>query len=475
MKDLAKKSTNALADPQVKPVVDFLKSMGLPSDNIIAESDQRGIITNNLEDYVRDLPIEVKRDARYLSKFVIGAATGLFDYALNAIWNEVVLDLRKKAIAYGVDIFFDAAVGGKRREFFKDENDLGSLKDSVLLDTCKKLELIAPTTYKKLAHILEMRNDIGISHPTNYTINAYELLGWLETCVRDVLNDQPTEAAVQVKAFIANLRKAATPIDQPQLASIQGRISELASHHVASILRTSFGVFVSSGTDPQIRKNIALIAPTLWEHCDDGPKYQLGILLEGYNNNLFTEKYELGGQFFDAVSGNSFRSESERMVKIDALLDDLLAKHNEWDNFHHEPPVANDLASYIQDQNDILPNNVAKLVKIILMCRIGRGVDYCDGISQRARPFYDHMLGQLGDKYAPHILIALTTTEIQMKLEKSICRKHARQALEVVRQSIVVDRLTECMDYLIERIEGTGRCVLDTEFKKLSSGYLKWK
>lgn len=58
-----------------------------------------------------------------------------------------------------------------------------------------------------------MRNDIGISHPTNYTINAFELLGWLQTCIQDVLNDRPTEAALQVQAFIKNLKSHTQPID----------------------------------------------------------------------------------------------------------------------------------------------------------------------------------------------------------------------------------------------------------------------
>jgi hypothetical protein len=69
-------------------------------------------IAQNLPGYLDALPAEVKREARYLSKFVIGAGSGLFDYALiNAIWNEVVIDLRKKASLYGLDIFFDGAVG----------------------------------------------------------------------------------------------------------------------------------------------------------------------------------------------------------------------------------------------------------------------------------------------------------------------------------------------------------------------------
>jgi hypothetical protein len=161
----------------------------------------------------------------------VGAGVGLFDYSLNAIWNEVVLDLRQKAILYGLEIFYDAAVGGGRnRDFYQTEDDLGSLKDSVLLDTSRKLELISDTTYKKLTHILDMRNDIGTSHPSNYTINAFELLGWLQTCVQDVLNDRPTEAALQVQAFIKNLKIHTDPIDSATQKTIERRIAELPSH-----------------------------------------------------------------------------------------------------------------------------------------------------------------------------------------------------------------------------------------------------
>lgn len=475
MSDLLKKKTHAdLVDPQAQMVVDYLEQAGLPFDNIIAEKSEREIIGKNLPAYIESLSGDIKRDARYLSKFVVGAGIGLFDYSLNAIWNEVVLDLRKKAIAYGVDIFFDSAVGGRAREFYTTEDDLASLKDSTLLDTCRKLELISDTTYKKLKHILEMRNDIGISHPTNYTINAFELLGWLQTCIQDVLNDRPTDAALQVQAFIQNLKTYTSPVDSATQQAIQSKVAELASHHLASIIRTTFGIYVSPETDPQVRKNISIIAPSVWANCKDEPKYKLGIILEGYNTNLHKDKYELGEQFFRVVEGNPYRSSSERTVIVDTLLDQLLEKHNGWDNFHHEAPVADSIASYIQDQNDILPNYAEKLAKVVLMCRIGRGVKYCNGVSARGKDYYDHILAILGDKYAPYAMAMLTHYEIQRKLDSSVCRVQAMQALEIVKQSVVNDRIVECLDYLIERIEGTGKCVLDSEFKKLSSNYISW-
>jgi len=477
MTEIVPKNTpTELIDPQAQMVVGFLQQMGLPSDNIIAEQSERAIIGNNLPGYINSLPPDIKRDARYLSKFVVGAGFGLFDYSLNAIWNEVVIDLRKKAITYGIDIFFDSAVGGgKTREFFKTEDDLCSLKDTVLLDTCRKLELISDTTYKKLKHILDMRNDIGISHPTNYSITAFELLGWLQNCIQGVLKDRPTEAALQVQAFINNLKTDVTPIDATTQRTIESRISELQSHHVASILRTTFGIFVSLDTDPQVRKNISVLAPAIWSNCKDEPKYKLGMILEGYNTNLHRDKYKLGEQFFQFVGGNPFRSPGERALIVETLLDQLLEKHNGWDNFHNEAPVADSVASYIQEQSDIFPNNAEKLVKVIMMCRIGRGVSYCDGVSPRGRDYYDNILKKLGDKYSPNAMAILTHYEIQRKLENSVCRAQAKQALEIIKQSVVNERLIECLEYLISKIENNGRCVFDGEFKKISSQYITWQ
>jgi hypothetical protein len=133
-------------------------------------------VATNLSAFLQTLSPEEKRDARCLSKFVGATAVGLFDAALNYVWNEVVLNLRKKVSVYGVELFFDAAVGGKIRDSYKDESDLDGLKDSVLLDTCRKLELISDAVYLKLIHILTMRNEVAASHPNVERIGGFELL-----------------------------------------------------------------------------------------------------------------------------------------------------------------------------------------------------------------------------------------------------------------------------------------------------------
>lgn len=461
-----------LLDPQAQRIVDFLQNIGLPHENIIAAQDQRQIISQNLPQLVESLPTDVKQGARYLSKFVVGAGIGLFDYALNSVWNEVVLDLRKKAIAYSLDIFYDAAVGGTKRGFYESENDLPALSDSVLLDTCRKLELISDTTHKKLKHILDMRNDIGISHPTNYSINAFELLGWLQTCIQDVLNDRPTEAALQVQAFIGNLKTYTQPLDPSNLATIGEKMGELPTRHCGQILRTMFGIFVSVDTDQQVRRNIADLACGAWNASSDDDRYKLGLILEGYNTNLYHEKYEYGQQFFTAVGGNAYRSNSERAIIVDGLIDELLEKHNGWDNFHHEAPVADRISSYINTPQDILPNFASKLVQVILQCRIGRGVRYCNGVSTRGKPYYDRILGLLGDGFVPHVFQALMQYQLQSRLDNPICRGEAVHALEVVKSGVVNQRMQECLSFLIEHLPTTGRIIFDVRFTRMAADYL---
>jgi len=476
MTDIIPKNSNELIDPQAQRLLQFLDEVGLPSENILADVSQRQVIGDNLFNMINGLPQEMKRDARYLSKFVVGAGFGLFDYSLNAIWNEVVLNLRQKAVIYGLDIFYDSAVGGsKAREHYKTEEDLGSIKDSVLLDTCRKLELISNPTYKKLKHILDMRNEIGISHPTNYTINAFELMGWLQTCVHEVLNDNPTEAALQIQSFISNLKSQSVQLESAAVQSISNKFAELPTHLCGSMLRTVFGIYVSNETGPTVRKNISLIASAVWSNCNEDIKYRLGVVLEGYNVNLYQDKYSLGEQFFNLVNGNQYRSNSERTIIVDELITELRDKHNGWDNFHHEAPVAAQVYSYNPAQADVLENLASRLYKTILMCSIGNGVNYCNGVSPGSKQYYDAIISFAGDKYAPHVMASLAEFEIRNRLHSEVCRGNAKAALEILKQNLINQRLIECVDYLISNIESDPNCVNDTHFKRLSSGYINWQ
>jgi hypothetical protein len=251
-------------------------------------------------------------------------------------------------------------------------------------------------------------------------------------------------------------------------------MAELPSHLCGNMLRTVFGIYVAPDTDPGVRKNISLIAPTLWEKSQDEPRYKLGIVLEGYKTNLYRTKYEKGEQFFEIVGGNPYRSPSERAVILNELITDLEDKHKGWDNFYHEPPVVADLCSYISDQSSIFVNLAERLFKTVLICRIGRGVSYNNGVSPRGKPYYDFLLGLAGDMHAPMIMALMTNYEIQGQLGNGIRRIQAKQALESVKKNVINQRIIECLDYLIDNIEKNPACVTNTQFKRLSADYIQW-
>lgn len=87
--------TTELANQMTK-FEELLVSYGLPSENIIAPIDERETIMSALPSFLNKMSSDEKRDAAYLSKFIAGAAIGLFDASLNFVWNEVVVNLRKK-------------------------------------------------------------------------------------------------------------------------------------------------------------------------------------------------------------------------------------------------------------------------------------------------------------------------------------------------------------------------------------------
>ena len=450
----------------------FLDSLGLPKENILAAPSERLVVQTNFPQFVHALPAQVKRESRYLSKFAAASSIGLFDAALNYVWNEVVLNLRKKAVIYGIDLFFDAAVGGKHRDLYQIEDDLTGLKDKVLLDNCSKLELISETIYKKLTHILIMRNDIGASHPNDANINAFELMGWLQTCVQEVIHDMPSEAALQVKAFIENLKNQAAVIDNTSLQHMAHGIKELHTRNCDNILQTIFGMYVGAGANNILKKNISLVALTIWNHSSDNLRFKLGFTLDGYRTNLHNDKLSAGNEFFDFCDGNNYKTIEARVIALDESIDDLLAAHDAWDNFYNEVPHARKILSYISSEADIPQERRDKLIRAMLVWRIGNGVSYCNGISPQGKLVYDEILGRLGDE---NIVIALTLIyrrEIHIILSNSNCRNSAVEVLRLLHNNAVSDKLKEILNYLITKGSMLEKVMKSTEFKKLAASHI---
>lgn len=452
----------------------YLQQLGLPVDNIIASTPERAIIAGNLPILLDSLPPEEKREARYLSKFVGATAIGLFDAGLNYVWNEVVLNLRKKASLYGIELFFDAAVGGKNRDSYKDEDDLGGLKDSVLLDTCLKLELLSDVVYRKLEHILTMRNEVAASHPNVERIGGFELLGWLQTCMKDVLQDRPSQSAIQIKAFVDNLKSRTDAIDDATANRLAGELRNLSLPHLHNLLITIFGIFVSAEASHILRLNVAKIAPSVWAHASEHVKFKIGVQIDSYRTNLNQDKLTRSQEFLRTVNGLSYESIPTKLVALDGLADQLLAAHQGYDNFYNEPPFIQEILQYCKSSRDIPKESLPKLTKVIMRCRLGRGLSYNQGVSPAGRPKYDQFFSMLDDNGVVYCLLALFDPEINCKLAGTICQGHLHAILTILRGVVISERLRAAIDFLLADIPGAAGANRKTDFRELTKPFITW-
>jgi hypothetical protein len=114
-----------------------------------------------------------------------------------------------------------------------------------------------------------MRNEVAASHPNVESIGGFELLGWLQTCVKDVLQDKPSDSAIRIRALVDNLKSRQDVIDTSTINRLSSELRNLSTPHVHNLLISIFGMFVAPNTDHVLKKNISLIAKHVWECADD--------------------------------------------------------------------------------------------------------------------------------------------------------------------------------------------------------------
>ena len=87
--------------------VSFLQNLDLPSEGILVDLDERYRVIQMFPHVVTLIHPESRAVSPYLSKFIAACGAGLFDAALNFLWDETVLHLRNKVINFDLNYFYD--------------------------------------------------------------------------------------------------------------------------------------------------------------------------------------------------------------------------------------------------------------------------------------------------------------------------------------------------------------------------------
>ncbi|MDY0396633.1 hypothetical protein RWE15_22915 [Virgibacillus halophilus] len=89
-----------------KGLITYLQESGLPSDSVLVPVPQRINVYRNIPDALFNLSPESRSNSLYISKFVAAVTAGLFDAALNYLWDETINELRNRVVHYDLNYFF---------------------------------------------------------------------------------------------------------------------------------------------------------------------------------------------------------------------------------------------------------------------------------------------------------------------------------------------------------------------------------
>jgi len=183
-------------------LVTFLQQNDLPSQGIFVGVEERAIVFHYAPIVIRKLSDELRTSSIYLSKMLAACAAGLFDAALNYLWDETILQLRKRVAQYDLEFFYDNTISsGDKRNKYNTEEDLQYLPDSDLIRGAREIELISDIGYVHLEYISRMRNWASAAHPNQHELTGLNILSWFETCYKEVLSLPLPPSSISIKQF----------------------------------------------------------------------------------------------------------------------------------------------------------------------------------------------------------------------------------------------------------------------------------
>src|SRR6266498_2283188 len=190
-----------------QPLAGYISKVGLPTENILAPIDERRKVLSGLETALAVLPLDERAKSYYLTKFTVAIAVGLFDGALNYLWNETISALRR--LVSKVDLAYFLAVAAtisSRNKTFSSIDDLDQVADHDLLEACRRIGLLSDVNYNRLEHVNYMRNHASAAHPNENDLDGYEILSWLASCLKHAITAEPDHSVISMKQLLANIR-----------------------------------------------------------------------------------------------------------------------------------------------------------------------------------------------------------------------------------------------------------------------------
>jgi hypothetical protein len=422
----------------------FLATHNLPTEGIFVGIPERTNVFKNVDTVLDQVGYAEKEKSIYLSKFIAGVASGLFDAALNYLWDETILQIRKRVIQYDIEYFYDNAVlNVDRRKKLKDESDLTKVDDYDLIKGAKEIGLISDLGFKHLEYINYMRNWASAAHPNQNEITGLQLVSWLETCVKEVITLPISDITIQIKQLLVGVKN--TTISDTEAQEISVFTTELTQEQIDNLASGFFGIYVKTDTDSQTHQNINKLLPFIWGRVDEDNKQTFGLKYANFvASNSQTEK-KLARQFLQVVDAESYIPDDLRAIEIETAIENLLSAHRGFNNFYNEPSFASQLKRIVGE-----PLKVPKAInKRFVMAIVEVFLTNGNGVASGANTIYEEILSNLDAHQANIAALSFSDTKISSRLQFSLCQRKFKELLTIVKPSITSPPVND----LIQKIE----------------------
>ncbi len=268
----------------VLPAIEQLVStLGVPR-NVLASAEEIEYAWRDLPRELREIPENLRGEL--IARMCVAVSTGLFDGAMNYIWNAAILHLRDKIRIFGLPVVAQIL----QKDF--EEKHLLEQQDSRLLELCLKLNIVDEDGFFFLDQCRDVRNNFSAAHPTLGKVNDREFTTFLNRCVRYALADSSSPKGVDIGAFISTIKG---PRFNDQQCDIW--VERLSSTHDAQrqiLASMAHGIYCDPNTPEQARLNALDICRGLL------PSFNASIRSELINNH--TEYVAKGYQDKHAAS-----------------------------------------------------------------------------------------------------------------------------------------------------------------------------
>lgn len=450
-----------------EPLAELLEFVGLPVDNVLNPIEERRKVIFSLGSVLEILHYEQRQKSVYLSKFTVAITAGLFDGALNFLWDETVKALRRMIVKYDLQYFFSVAesVSGRYKSLNKEE-DLEAVSEFDLLDICRRIGLINDLNHKRLEHVNYLRNHASAAHPNEHEISGHEMISLLENCLRYAITAEPDHSVIQIKILYENIRKH--KIKDEDFSLICSDLEKHPQERINDFTQSIFGIYCDPRQEQHAKENIEKLIPTLWSACEDEIRYRIGSKYGLYRKNGENDRRNAAQKFLEVASGLEYKDEDSLAAELIEKLQDLRTVHFDWNNFYNEYPHAKSIADSLPKQG--IPKAARKFfVRVICQCWIGNGKGYREGVDERAVVHYADFIRMFGIEEIKDFLELLADPEFVTDFDVPTPDKRVRKLAEHFKKVTSDIHINRVLDLVISYPKKSiGKITSDSRFKEIA-------